>query len=191
MSSSTTKLGLIKPAPGEKFNRATYNANLDLIDADAVDRSKIRHFEAYVASQNTPSPASTWWGPQTPITAARDSTASFNDAEFTEAVSAAVGTDGLRLTKEGIYTITWGIGNAGSSSNPLWHIICANGADPTQANGSVLGRSPTFAIPVGDWYYAFAENFYVPPAGKNIFFKFSSGLANSPIVHRIRVTKIS
>lgn len=188
MSTSTTKLGLVKPAAGEKWSRPAYNNNLDIIDADSVNAAKIRHFEAFVPSQNTPSPANTWWGPSTPILAARDGGASRNDSEFTDVVSPQ--TDGLRLTKEGIYTVTWGIGNAGVSSNQLWHIICTDGSNSTTANGTTLGRSPSFAIPVGDWYYAYADNFYVGSGGLNIFFKFSSGLANSPIVHRIRVTKL-
>ena len=189
MSTSTTKLGLIKPAAGEKWSRPAYNNNLDIIDADAVNGAKILHAEYYVASQTTPSPANTWWGPSTPITAARDSSTSKNDSEFTAAVGPA--TDGLRLTKEGIYTVTWGIGNAwGGGSQQLWHIICGDGTNSTTANGSTLGRSPTFAIPPGDWYYAYAENFYVPAGGKDIFFKYSAGAAGVPITHRIRVTKL-
>ena len=190
MSTSTTKLGLIKPAGGEKWSRPGYNNNLDIIDADSVEAEKIRHFEAYVVSQNTPSPANTWWGPSTPITAARESGSSKNDSEFTDSVSPTIDTDGLRLTKEGIYTVTWGIGNAGLSSLSLWHIICTNGLNSTNANNTVLGRSPTFNVPSGDWYYAYADNFYVGPDGQNIFFKYSAGNANYPITHRIRVTKL-
>ena len=189
MSTSTTKLGLVKPAAGEKWSRPAYNNNLDIIDADSVNAAKIRHFEAYVPSQNTPSPANTWWGPSTPILAARDGVASKNDSEFTDVVSPQ--TDGLRLTKEGIYTVTWGIGNAwGGGSQTLWHIICTDGANATQANGTTLGRSPTFAIPPGDWYYAYADNFYVSPSGLNIFFKYSASTPGVPVTHRIRVTKL-
>jgi hypothetical protein len=191
VSTSTTKLGLVKPAAGEKYSRSTYNNNLDIIDADSRAFDKMLHFEAYVLSQQTPTPASTWWGPSTPITAARQSDASFNDAEFTEAVPSATGTDGIKLTKEGIYTVTWGIGNASASSLPLWHIVCGDGSSPQNANNTVLGRSPTFSIPSGDWYYMYAENFYVGPAGKNIFFKYSAGTANVPITHRIRITKLA
>jgi len=192
MSTSTTKLGLLKPAAGEKYSRATYNNNLDIIDADSQEFDKMLHFEAYVPTQQTPSPANTWWGPSTPITAAREAGTSFNDSEFTEAVPSSIDTDGIKLTKEGIYTITWGIGNAWSGGSlTLWHIICTNGLNSTVANGSTLGRAPAFAIPSGDWYYAYADNFYVSDAGLNVFFKYSAGTANVPITHRIRITKVA
>ena len=40
MSTVTTYLNLVKPAPLENFSRATYNTNLDLIDANALAASK-------------------------------------------------------------------------------------------------------------------------------------------------------
>ena len=40
MSTVTTFLNLVKPAPLENFSRATYNNNLDLIDARAVTTEK-------------------------------------------------------------------------------------------------------------------------------------------------------
>lgn len=40
MSTVTTFLNLVKPAPLEAFSRATYNTNLDLIDAGAVNTDK-------------------------------------------------------------------------------------------------------------------------------------------------------
>lgn len=43
MSTSTTFLGLVKPAAGEAFSRATYNNNLDDIDDNAIqDNNKAK-----------------------------------------------------------------------------------------------------------------------------------------------------
>lgn len=185
MSTSTTKLGLIKPAPGEKLSRATYNSTLDKIDQASIDRDKLHHFEASRDNQND-APIGGLWGPGS-IMALRDSVNSKND-DFVSNPSS--GTDGLRLTKEGIYKVVWLIGNSGSSTATLWHIICNDGTDGTTANNSVLGRVPLFGIPVGDWYVCKANNFYVGPSGANIYFKFSCGNAPTNLNHRIRVTKI-
>lgn len=184
MSTSTTKLGLVKPAPGEKLSRLTYNNNLDIIDAASVDKAKIHHFEASRDNQND-APAGPLWGPGS-IMALRYAAGSKND-DFV--ANPSTGTDGIRLTKEGIYKVEWMIGNAGGATATLWHIVTGDGTDGTTANGNVLGRSILFGIPVGDWYTCKANNFYVGPSGKDIFFKFSTGTAGTNLNHRIRITK--
>ena len=184
MSTATPKLGLIKPAR-ESFSRATWNANLDTIDTDSINKAKWRHFEATRDNQND-NPVATLWGPGG-IHGLRDATSSFND-EFAEAGTS--GTDGLRLAEEGIYTITWMIGNAGIDTATLWHIICADGTDATTANNTVYGRVPIFGIPVGDWYCCYARNFYIGSSGSNVYFKFSATAASLNLNHQIRVTKI-
>lgn len=45
MSTVTTFLNLVKPAPLEQFSRATYNTNLDLIDAGILARSNWDKYE--------------------------------------------------------------------------------------------------------------------------------------------------
>lgn len=185
MSTATTKLGLIKPAKGEKFSRTTWNSTLDAIDTASIEEAKFHHFEASRNNQND-NPVGTLWGPGG-IFGLRDAGNSFND-DFVAA--ATTGTDGIRITKEGVYKVVWAIGNAGSSTADLWHIVCFNGTDAVQANGSVLGRTPLFGIPVGDWYFCKANNFYVGPNGTNIFFKFSAAQASDLLNHRIRITKL-
>lgn len=184
MSTSTTKLGLVKPAPGEKLSRLTYNNNLDIIDAASADKAKMHHFEASRDNQND-APTVTLWGPGS-ILALRYAPSSKNDDFVSNPTS---GTDGIRLTKEGIYRVEWMIGNAGGATATLWHIITFNGTDAATANGNVLGRVPLFGIPVGDWYMCRANNFYIGPSGANIYFKFSTATAGTNLNHRIRITK--
>ena len=184
MSTSTTKLGLVKPAVGERLSRLTYNQTLDQIDQWSIDRDKLHSFEAIRTGQND-NPAGPLWGPGN-IMGLRQATSQNDD--FVSNPSA--GTDGLRLTKEGIYTVTWGIRNNSAAGIDLWHIICGDGTDATTANNSPFGRSPAFNIPVGDTYYAYGRNFYVGPSGKDIFFKFSTSTASALLDHIIRVAKL-
>jgi hypothetical protein len=174
------------PDPGESYSLPLLNQNFTNIANEQNNSNKLHHFEAYRPSQ-TDAPANTLWGPGV-ILSLRDASASSGD-DFTAAASAGT-TDGVKLTKEGVYTVTFAIGNAGLSPVTLWHIICGDGTSSTNANNTVLGRSPAFSVPSGDWYYAYASNFYVNSSGKEIFFKYSAGTASPQLTHRIRITKV-
>jgi hypothetical protein len=58
MSTVTPFLNLVKPAPLENFSRATYNNNLDLIDADSVNQDKAAKGQKYIANRTSDSTAS-------------------------------------------------------------------------------------------------------------------------------------
>lgn len=189
MSGVTDNYGLILPAAGEPYDVAIPNANNIEIDKQIKYAKRILHFEA--ASVQNDMPANILWGPGA-VVGLVDNTTSKNNTEFIDMVSGANNSpnDGLKLTKEGIYTVTWGMGNNTASGITLWHIVCFDGTNTTTANATVVGRSPVFTVPPGDWYFNYAHNFYVPAAGKVIYFKYSSGTASASMSHRIRVTKL-
>lgn len=56
MSTVTTFLNLVKPAPLEQFSRATYNTNLDLIDAGVLNAD--RQAKGYMPQSKTRASAS-------------------------------------------------------------------------------------------------------------------------------------
>lgn len=195
MSTSTTNYGLTKPAAGENYSRAVLNNNWDLIDsAIKVESEKVKHAEMVRIAQND-APAGTFWGPGNisapysagPPTNGVEEAPSKNYADW---LQSAYGNDKIRLTKEGIYDIVWSMTNKSGATISLWHIMCSDGSSPAQANATPFGRSPTFNVPAGDPYYAYAPGIYVPPAGLDVFFKYVIGTSNQPWDHRVKVTKV-
>lgn len=186
MAEITAYLGLEKPVGGEKHSRAMLNRNSDRIEAEAKRQNDgiVRHLEIVRASQSD-HPANTFWGPGT-LMGMIDAAKSANYSDWV----IGAGNDGVRIVKEGIYSANWSITNNHNISIGLWHTISVQADNPTMANNTSLGRSMTHNIPPGDPYFAFAQEFYVPPAGQDLYFRFSCGVANAPIAHRIKITKI-
>lgn len=176
MSTVTTVFGLTKPAGIEQFSLATYNNNLDLIDAAILSEAhKIQHIEfvrqGHVASTGVIGPGDL---------------STFVDAANSKNYStwASPGTDQVAISQEGIYAVSWKI--VPNTTSSFWHSISdASGS----AAGATIGRSQSVTVSASDSYWAFGPNFYVPPAGLTILFKLSLG-AGATINHRIKLTKV-
>lgn len=111
MSTVTTFLNLVKPAPLENFSRATYNTNLDLIDARAV---VVEKFSKGIMSYETRSSASAGitvkgiveniptvtfkGGRMYRVVWNASATVSVADGYFTLGISTCLTTDGASLT---------------------------------------------------------------------------------------------
>lgn len=139
----------------------------------------------FVRISQTDNPSGSLWGPG----------AVFNylDANNSKNYSswvAAGPNDAIRVTQEGSYLVDWKIVNAQGTSFTVWHTISTDGSGFTQVNNTSLGRSTSYSVPAQDPYFASA-NFYVPPGGMDVYFKFSCGTANANMHHRIRVTKVN
>lgn len=111
MSTVTPFLNLVKPAPLENFSRATYNTNLDLIDAHAITVEK---FSKGIMSYETRSAASAGitvkgiveniptvtfkGGRMYRVVWNASATVSVADGYFTLGISTCLTTDGAALT---------------------------------------------------------------------------------------------
>jgi hypothetical protein len=121
MSTVTTYLNLVKPANTENFSRATYNTNLDLIDAYAVANKKARNacYNMKLPRTSTAGLGVNWGHLQ--LDTGRDGSGKQNiNNDFS--VVDNTGTAGqssekgrVRITKEGIYALS---GYYSSTSNP-------------------------------------------------------------------------
>lgn len=119
MSLVTPKLGLTKPAGIEQFNLATYNTNLDLIDAGVLtqdtERKKVRYSELTGGSINYPLSNPTW-GVGT-ITV--DGTRNFNNTFVLPNAS-----DQVKILETGLYYYSWQLNT--TSPPPDAEMIIAN-----------------------------------------------------------------
>lgn len=183
MSTVTTFLNLVKPAPLEPFSRATYVNNLDLIDAGVQAITQARHVE-FVRVNQADSPANTLWGPGLLLPLV-DAAASKNYVDW----ATAGATDSIKLAP-GVYVIDWKIFNNSGANVSIWHTICTDGTNATTANGTSIGRSPTTVVPTGDPFYTFGH-IIIPTTATDVFFKFVSSVTNASIHHRIKITKIA
>lgn len=171
------------PDPGESYSLPTLNQNFQNVANEQNSALKIRHFEASRTGQND-EPANTLWGPGM-ILGLVDNTSSKNYSDWT---AAGTSTDSIKLTKEGVYSAVFAI-RPTSANLTFWHIIAIDGTNTSTANNSALGRSQSVSVFQGDWYYAYAKDFYVGTSGLEICFKFSAATASVSIDHRIRITK--
>lgn len=180
MSTSTTNYGLVKPAGGEQYARSVLNNNYDLIDAAIMaEAHKIQHIEI-VRQGHTGITANSITGLGDMSTLV-ESASSKNYSDWITFPSA----DMFRLTKEGIYSISWKI--VPNSTTTIWHSASDSAGNMA---GGVYGRSYTSNVVASDGFWmAGGNDVYIPPAGADVYMKFAIGTSVT-INHRIKVTKI-
>lgn len=139
----------------------------------------VQHVEFTRVGQND-EPANTMWGPGMfdAMIDTNNSVGNYSDW------LAYPSNDNLTITKEGLYTVQWKV--VAPSGATIWFGI---GDSPSTVNAGPFGRVPVYAIPAGDSYWTPAVTFYVPPAGQNLTFQFSSGNAYATLNHRMKLTK--
>lgn len=181
MSTPTTNYGLIKAAEGEQYDVDITNGNLDAIDLELKKINNAKHFEAVRVGQ-TDNPAGTLHSPGALLTYI-DAANSVNHTEF---LSTGAG-DSLKFTKEGVYTVNWKIVPATQVN--IWHIISTDVQTAGNANSFALGRTVSVVVPAQDPYFM-VSTFYVPPAGLDVYFRFSCGTAGTTLSHRVKISKV-
>ena len=171
MSTVTPYLNLVKPAPLENFSRATYNTNLDLIDAGIVENGnrKVRHAE-YTGGSVT-HPANTLWGVGT---LAQDNASTINnDFSSQNGIS-----DGFTISKSGLYLVQAFL--AGTGATPQGWVSIRNDGGGNYVEENVGGTSSWNASVMTVVYVASAVNIQI----KTTF------TASYVATSRIRLTKL-
>jgi hypothetical protein len=175
LAGSTTNYGATKPAPGEAYDVNIVNNNSDIWDAQIkAEAHKVQHVEfvrqGHVAGTGIIGPGD--------LSTLIDAT---NSKNYTDWATAA--TDQVTIGQEGMYAASWKI--VPNVTVTIWHSIDTGGS----AAAATLGRTQASSVAASDAFWAYANPFYVPPAGVVVLFKFSLS-AGQTINHRIRLTKL-
>lgn len=175
MSTVTTVFGLTKPAGIEQFSLATYNNNLDLIDAAILSEAhKIQHIE-FVRQGHVAGTGAVGIGDMSTLI---ESATSKNYSTWITFPAV----DQVNISQEGIYAFQWKI--VPNTTVTFWHSMYTS-----SMGGGEVGRSQNMSVTASDAYYTYSPNFYVPTGGQTITFKFSLAAAVT-INHRLKITKV-
>lgn len=173
MSTVTPYLNLVKPAPLENFSRATYNTNLDLIDAEALLRKKAKNARFSMIAVKTGAPAGNGitLGPLQ-IDPTKPLWQSNNDFCVVDNTpdNTAGSTGRIRITKAGIYNISGGYIPSTNPGNMNW-ALTASGDKITMNRIGVYGDWEAVVSANGIYMAvgAFIEGYQANSGGVNWF----------------------